>query len=164
MIVIINCLFFFLLLLNNLNIVINKKQNEIFIFTSNFNIPNIPVDLHFGARFHALSCSLFCPVSQPQETTWRLLIGCYGIRYCFLRSHQSEETCGRIFRDECLFLLERSVSAGGQRWCFLEGAKRYFQMAQLVESSQRQGWRFFKGASERKLGGVSERKPGGACW
>ena len=129
MIVIINCLFFFLLLLNNLNIVINKKQNEIFIFTSNFNIPNIPVDLHFGARFHALSCSLFCQVSQPQETAWCLLIGCYGIRYCFLRSHQSGDTCGRIFRDECLFLLEKericgeASSAGGAfRRGFREGA------------------------------------------
>ena len=27
-------------------------------------------------------------MSQPQETTWRLLIGCYGIRYCFLKSYR----------------------------------------------------------------------------
>ena len=51
-------------------------------------IKNIIVDPHFGARFHALSCNLFCQVSQPQEATWHLLIGCYGIRYCFLKSYQ----------------------------------------------------------------------------
>ena len=51
-------------------------------------IKNIIVDPHFGARFHALSCNLFCQVSQPQEATWRLLIGCYGIRYFFLKSYQ----------------------------------------------------------------------------
>ena len=77
-------------------------------------IKNIIVDPHFGARFHALSCNLFCQVSQPQEATWRLLIGCYGIRYCFLKSYQ-EATPGGGYAGGVQSLLEGEVAV------FLQG-------------------------------------------
>ena len=88
------------------------------------------VDPHFEARFHALSCSLFCQVSQPQETTWRLLIGCYGIRYCFLKSYQ-EATPGGGY-------------AGGVQ-SLLEG-ERLLEVAVFC----REGWRG-KWGTERKI-------------
>ena len=68
-----------------------------------------PVDPRFGAWFHALSCNLFCQVSQPQEATWRLLIGCYEIRYCFLKSYQGV-TPGRGFAERSGFCYGEQAS------------------------------------------------------
>ena len=95
----------------------------------------------FWGWFHALSCSLFCQVSQPQETTWRLLIGCYGIRYCFLKSYQ-EATPGGGY-------------AGGVQ-SLLEG-ERLLEVADFC----RDGWRGNRVLKERYF---EEKSCEGDCW
>ena len=69
------------------------------------------------------SCSLFCQVSQPQETTWRPLIGCYGIRYCFLKSYQ-EATPGGGYAGGVQSLLEGELLLQVKRVLLAVSARR----------------------------------------